>query len=73
MLTCAYLLTSQANYSGWNGVLPKDMPGHISWAEGAGNTPWDPAYADKSRLNLRYLKHWDQVLDAAGTYSRCHT
>eukprot|EP00729_Bicosta_minor_P024146 gene24146-5343_t len=42
-----------------------DTPGHISWAEDAGNTPWDPAYADKSRLNLRYLKHWDQVLDAA--------
>ena len=42
------------------------MPGHISWAEDAANTPWDPAFpSDQSRLNLRYLKHWDKVLDAA--------
>ena len=57
------LVSLYANHSGWNQALPKAPP-HIYWAEQVENTPWE-TMADRSRLNLRFLRHWDQVLDAA--------
>jgi hypothetical protein len=57
------LVSLYANHSAWNQGLPKAPP-HIWWAQEPQNTPWI-SVADQSQLNLRFLRHWDQVLDAA--------
>jgi hypothetical protein len=57
------LVSLYANHSIWNQALPK-VPPHVYWTEQVENTPWE-TMADRSRLNLRFLRHWDRVLDAA--------
>jgi len=59
------LVSLYANHSGWNQNLPKAPP-HIWWAEQVHNTPW-VSMSNRSELNLRFLRHWDNVLNAADT------
>ena len=64
-----FLVSLYANHSAWSGSLPHTTAGHIWWAESTRNSPWSTRAGgggiDYSHLNLRFLRQWDAVLDAA--------